>query len=529
MTEVRCMRQGYFKNAALLTGADIVLRLAGMGLRIYLANALGGEGMGLYQLVLAVYSLFVTLATAGVSVAATRLMAEELSRDAASAHGMLLRLLAAALALGSAAFAAQLGLAGLAAKWWLGDIRAAGALRASAFGMPWMALSAVLRGFFIARRRVEPNVLSQLGEQLFRVCAVVLALESTQDWELGSRCSLVLAATAGSEAVSALLMLLFYNREARRCFGGRSASSPPDAARRMWEILWPVEGGRCLASALHTAENMLVPACLAVWLKDSGGRGAALAQYGDLKGMALPLLTFPFGLLGSLSALLMPEIAQAHISGSETRLRGLLDRMLCLTGWFSAFAGAMFWVWGMPLAAAVCGSAEAGFYIETLGPAMPLLYMENMVDGAMKGMGEQKATFRYSVWDSVLRIAGVICLLPRFGMKGFLFVILLSSLYTCAANTGRMLRAAGLRPLFFRWLGAPALAACISSAAALMLRKALRPMLEGGRAAQLAAVAIGGTAAAAVYLAAAAPLGLWREAHALFEQSAEISGHERAE
>ena len=47
------MRQNYFKNAALLTGSDVVLRLAGMGLRIWLANALGGAGMGLYQLVLA--------------------------------------------------------------------------------------------------------------------------------------------------------------------------------------------------------------------------------------------------------------------------------------------------------------------------------------------------------------------------------------------------------------------------------------------------------------------------------------------
>ena len=143
------MRQSYLKNAALLTGADIVLRLAGMGLRIWLANALGGEGMGLYQLVLAVYSLFVTLATSGVSVAATRLMAEELSRSRAEARGMLVRLLGAALLLGSAALAAQFGLAGLAAKWWLGDVRATGALRVSAFGMPWMAVSAA-RLFYCA-------------------------------------------------------------------------------------------------------------------------------------------------------------------------------------------------------------------------------------------------------------------------------------------------------------------------------------------------------------------------------------------
>ena len=72
------------------------------------------------------------------------------------------------LGLGVLALAAQFGLAGLAAKWWLGDVRAAGALRVSSLGLPWMAVSSVLRGFFIARRQVEPNVLSQLAEQTVR-------------------------------------------------------------------------------------------------------------------------------------------------------------------------------------------------------------------------------------------------------------------------------------------------------------------------------------------------------------------------
>ena len=59
--------------------------------------------------------------------------------------------------------------------------------------------------------------------------------------------------------------------------------------------------------------------------------------------MALPLLTFPFGLLGSLAVLLMPEITQAHVLGQTARLNALLDRMLRLTGFFSALAAALFW------------------------------------------------------------------------------------------------------------------------------------------------------------------------------------------
>ena len=518
------MGQSYLKNAALLTGADILLRLAGMGLRIYLANALGGEGMGLYQLVLAVYALFVTLATSGVSVAATRLMAEELARSRAQARGMLVRLIVTGLVLGAAAMAAQFGLAGVAAAWWLGDARAEGALRVSAFGMPWMAVSAVLRGFFIARRRVEPNVVSQLVEQTVRILVVWLALEQGQGMDAAARCQAVLAATALSEAVSACMMFCFYRGEAVHAFGAEASRRPANPARRLWEILWPVEGGRCLASALHTAENMLVPACLTVYLLDAGGRSAAVTQYGVLKGMALPLLTFPFGLLGSLSVLLMPEITQAHIRGETERLCRLLDRMLRLTGCFSALAGALFWVWGEPLAHLFYKSREAGFYLKVLGPAMPLLYLESMVDGAMKGVGEQKAVFRYSLWDAILRIAGVVILLPRFGMKGFLAVILLSSLYTCMANTGRLLHCCGLRPALGRWLAAPAAAALLSAAVGEGLKLTFSGWLAAELPWQLAALGLGGAGMTGICLAVQWPLGLGDEVHAIFEAERNRTG-----
>ena len=74
-------RQSYLKNAAILTGTGLLLRAAGMFFRIYIAARIGAEGMGLYQLIYTVYTMAVTLATAGLSVAATRLSAELLATD----------------------------------------------------------------------------------------------------------------------------------------------------------------------------------------------------------------------------------------------------------------------------------------------------------------------------------------------------------------------------------------------------------------------------------------------------------------
>ncbi len=456
------LQQTYAKNAVLLMGSDLLLRLAGMAFRIYLANELGDEGMGLYQLVVAFYATFITLATAGVSVAATRLVTEEYSVSPATTKGMMLRLLLVALGFGVGAALLQIASAHLAATYWIGDARAAVPIQIAALALPSMAIASVLRGFFLARRRVQPNVYSQLAEQTVRIGFVLLLLYITQDASLEARCVIVFAGSTLSEMVSCLAMALFYRAEAPAAFGKAPARAPQGARARIWEILWPVEGGRVLASALHTAENMLVPACLAVYLATSGGRTTAVAQYGVLKGMALPLLVFPMGVLGSLATLLMPEITEAHVRGQQEKLARFVHKMFLLTLYASVVAGVGFFVFAEDLGELLYQSAETGLYLKWLAPMAPFMYLENMVTGALKGLGEQKATFRYSAEDSITRILLVMLLLPRFGMLSFLLVMFASNAYTCIMNTRRLLQITQVRFQFGAWVGTPCAAALLA-------------------------------------------------------------------
>ena len=131
----------YLKNVVILTVTGLGLRAAGMFFRVYIAARIGAEGMGLYQLIFTLYSLCITVATAGVSVAATRLAAEELARpQPGRAKGVLGRVMGLALAFGLAAGAVQLVLAWPAARFWLGDVRAAPSLALLAPSLPFMAV-----------------------------------------------------------------------------------------------------------------------------------------------------------------------------------------------------------------------------------------------------------------------------------------------------------------------------------------------------------------------------------------------------
>lgn len=430
-------RKVYLQNAMLLTASGLVLRMLGMGFRVVLSAYLGGEGMGLYQLILAVYMVFVSLATAGMNVAATRLAAQSLARGQGMA-ATLRGLCTAALAFGTVAMVAQALLAEPAAHSLLHDARAETALRVLAPSLPFMAVSGALRGCFLAARRVTPNVVTQLIEQLVRMAVAVAGLRVMAQWGAGYGCAAVLLGNTVSEGVSCCLMLLFAARTPEFARHGQEPLHPY-TRRELYEIVLPVTGSRLLGSGLQAVESSLIPLTLSLY---TGSRAVAMTQYGNFKGMALPLLFFPFSVLSALSGLLMPEITRAHTRGDGAGTRRLIGTMLKLTGLFSLAAGACFVAFGPQLAQIVYRDAEVGRYVQVLGFVAPFMYLESMVDGVLKGLGEQLATFRYSLADSLLRIAAIAVLLPRYGIMAFLGIMIVSNLFTFTLNTRRMLKVA---------------------------------------------------------------------------------------
>lgn len=446
------MQRGvYLKNAAIMTMTGLVLRAVGMLFRVYIAGKIGAQGMGVYQLITTAYTMAVTLGTAGLTLAATRICADLLAEGC---EGEVKHALHKVILLGAATGCLTAAALFFSADWiavrWLTEPRAALSLKILAPSLPFMAFSSSLRGYFMARRNVVPPSRAQLAEQAVRIALVAGLFYAFDPQEVVLSCAIVVMGNTVSEAVSWLILALGYEKDIRS-LPKRTAKNK--VRRSSLCMMWlPIAGNHCLAAALHTVENVMVPACLAVFL---ASRETALEQYGALKGMAMPVLFFPFSLLGTLSALLMPEIASAHVQGKKSLLCRLVQRVMLITLVLSIFAALEFTVFSAPIGQVLYKSEEIGFYLHVLGPLMPFLYLESMVDGMLKGVDEQLATFRYTVFDSVLRIAGIAFLVPRWGVKGFLLVMMLSNLFTCSMNLNRLLRVTECGFLWIRWLVKP--------------------------------------------------------------------------
>ena len=323
-------------------------------------------------------------------------------------------------------------------------------------------------------------------EQLVRMAVAAFALSRLAAWGAGYACGAVLIGNTVSEAVSCLLMAVFARRETS--FRPRPGDPAKGFSRReLLGIAMPVCGSRLLGSGLQAIESSLIPLCLTLYL---GERAAAVTQYGAVKGMAMPLIFFPFSVLAALAGLLMPEITRAGTRRDYAAQAKLIHTAMTLTGLFSALAGAGLVLFGEPLAMLLYHEEAVGQYMRVLGLIAPFMYLESMVDGILKGMGEQMATFRYSVLDSALRILAMSALIPRYGMAGFFAVMAASNLLTCTLNLRRMLRCAQMQINWGRWFIAPAAVAGIGLTPVLWMRR-LMPNTPAALTAEMAVFAMG--------------------------------------
>ena len=114
-----------------------------------------------------------------------------------------------------------------------------------------------------------------------------------------------------------------------------------------------------------------------------------------------------------------------------------------------------------------------GFYLQVLAPLTPIMYLESVVDGILKGLNQQVSSLKYSVADSTIRIVLIFFLVPVRGMEGFLFIMVLSNIFTSFLNLHRLLTVTGVKLAWGQWILKPILAITTAGAVALLLGRCL--------------------------------------------------------
>lgn len=428
-----------FRGALLLTGSDLLLRLMGIGFNAFLAGRIGAAGLGLLQLISSVGFFALILGSSGVRVAAMCLTAEEFGKkNPEGAYSAVRACLKYGLTVSSMVAVGLYFSAPLIAARLLNHADAATPLRILSVFLPCSCLCGVMGGYFTACGKLRKMVGVQIVERLFSMGFTVFALMRGS----GSSTYACSAILLGSSLGAALEFTLLFFRFLRDTMPFRAKGKLPGMGQRLRKLCLPLALNDYLRAGLNTLEQLLIPLGLA---KYGASSQAALAAHGTIHAMVFPILMFPAAILYALADLLVPELSRSRAAGRTERIQALTDRCLRMTWLFACTVSGFLFCCAPPLGQRIYGSAEAGQYLRIFAPMVLMLYLDAITDGMLKGLLQQLSCVRYNTFTSGLDVALLFLLLPRWGIRGYIFSFTVTHGINLVLSLRRLLKVTGYR------------------------------------------------------------------------------------
>lgn len=419
------LKKSHFIGGALiLAAAGVVSKVIGMFYRIPLQEIVGNSGLGLYQEVYPLYLTFLILATAGVPVALSRIIAEALAEGKQDqVNQILARSMVMMGSIGVVLFAI-LYLSSPLIAFLMGNRHLIEPIRAISLSLLFVPLIAVLRGYFYGHQKMVYVGLSQVVEQTLRVAFILIA--SLYLVRLGEDTDTVITGVNFGTMISTVIslgflaLLLWWHRRNQPREGGlewRKLSWWGDRQffAKMWRIAWPI----CV-SALVIPIFSLVDSFLAInifryiWHVD----GVTADSWFGIYSRGGPLLQMASLFGASIALSIVPAIAAARGQADE-------ERVSTLTRLSLRFA----WLIGLPAGlglTAVAEGANLALYgdmdgtraMAILGVCAVPLSLLLATNGILQGLGREKIPAKHLLWGVIVKVLTTLLFASLLGIDG---------------------------------------------------------------------------------------------------------------
>ena len=411
-------------NGFILTLTTLFMRGIGLIFNIYISNKVGTEAIGTFSLIMSVYNFAITIATSGIGIACTYIVSERFEKkdyitgiNATKTciwFSIILSLIS-----GLIIFLA----APIVSESWLKATVSSVPIYVIALGLPFIAVSSVINGYFSSVGKSYKGAISQAVEMTMKIVATLILLHFNISKGIEYICISLILGDVISEFFSFSLNMIFYLVDIRKYLNKRSTSL--QMKKQIFSISFPIAITSYIRSGLSSLKQFLIP----IRLEMSGlTYSMAVSQYGLINGMVLPVLLYANVFFASFSSLLVPEFSRLLASKYYKRMKDVCNKIFKAASLFCICVTGIFFFFSNELSLAIYQSLEAAPMIKLLAPLVFFMYVDNIIDNVLKGINEQTNVMFCNILDLVITISIIYFVVPHLGIAGYILSIFVSEL-----------------------------------------------------------------------------------------------------
>ena len=392
-------RESFLKGALILSLAGVIVKIMGAFFRIPLSNLIGSIGMGYYQVVYPIYTLFLTLAVAGFPTALAKLVSEQRAVGDFKGANKTFRISYTVLFItGLISFSIFFFGAEFISTVILKNSGAYAAMVAISPALLFVPLLSSYRGYFQGRRDMTKIAVSQVIEQFFRVSLGLFLgymLMKSYGPEMGAAGGVLGAAIGGFASAAFLIYIYLRNTKERKAEIAHSSHIKTESTgtilKKLLYVAIPITIGACVMPLVNMVDSVIVVRRLQVAGFDIDMANSLLGQ---LSGMAIPIVNLPVVIDQAIGMSLVPSISEAYALNqinrarkeAKTGLKTILLVVLPCTFGLAALATPIMSLLFPSIEAT--GPASLGTLLFVVAPSAIFLGLVYAQNGILQGMGK---------------------------------------------------------------------------------------------------------------------------------------------
>lgn len=425
-------------NTSVLIITSLIFRGIDIYFTAYVAQKIGSEQVGIYQLVMSVYLFGITLATSGINLAVTRVISEELALDN---NGGVKKVMKRCLymTLITSIFTSLI--------FWVNvDFIVLHCLHSKvsksviylfALALPPIAMSSAIAGYFAGVRRIYKNAIGQFIEHVAKVLVTAGLISFFLPKGLDYACFALILGDLLSEIISFSYIYVIFMFDKRKYNNSVEIASSSSYTHKLLRISIPIAITSYIRSGLTTLKQLIIPSSLE---KSGINCSESLSKYGIINGMALPIIMFPDILVKSFASLLVPEFSRYHAKKDYKRIKQMTSLLLLLILGAALILTAFLFIFSDTIAKLIYKNISIGYYIKILAPLATFIYVDTVVDSVLRGLDAQVGVMIINILDLVISVSFIYFAVPKLGLIGYLISIYMSEILNFTISLAQLIK-----------------------------------------------------------------------------------------
>lgn len=413
----------FIKNGIVLTSSSLIIKFIFMIFNIFLSNNIPSNILGVWSLIMSVFSFLMTIALSGINLAATRLTSEEKSHGLTSNIPCILKAcMEYSFIFSIISIFLTILFSNFITQYILKNIVPIYLIFILALSLPLISLSSCLNGYFMAMKKVFVVAISQLIEISVQVLIVIFLLHINKSSNVVYFCLSLSVGLVISELASFIYLISAYCKY-NKLF---RVSTHKSYKKQVLKISLPVAITTYIKAGLSTIKNALIPIALTTY---GLSYNSSLSYYGLISTTVMSLILFPYTLIQSYSSLLIPELSSYNKKTDEKKITHVAYKSIYATLIFSVLICIFFILFSDLINEKFYSSVQVALYIRILSPIIIYIYMDNVIDSILKSLDFQVFVMLINIIDLVASISFIKFLIPKFGISGYIFVLYFSEVF----------------------------------------------------------------------------------------------------